>query len=255
MRWPSCLPSQLAPAPCEPAVLNTAVACACADVLQPPAHTHTQPPVVYDVTRPESFENLERIWMKEVDIYSNIEDAVKMVVANKVDLPVRAERAELCAELCAVLSVACRSSLSACGSVVHGSQRCATALRPPSQPWCCCRTRSGRSARRRDTTLRAAWAASTWRHQPRPTWQVCPVCVCARRRQQQQAQCEPLQHNCHAAVLYPVLCCLQQYNKRSRSWCSKSWRRRHWSTQRWARVASSSRSSRSSSPAARVPAS
>ncbi|KAF8068358.1 YPTV3 [Scenedesmus sp. PABB004] len=41
---------------------------------------------VYDVTRPESFENLERIWMKEVDIYSNIEDAVKMVVANKVDL-------------------------------------------------------------------------------------------------------------------------------------------------------------------------
>jgi hypothetical protein len=41
---------------------------------------------VYDVTRAESFENLERIWMKEVDIYSNIEDAVKMVVANKVDL-------------------------------------------------------------------------------------------------------------------------------------------------------------------------
>lgn len=41
---------------------------------------------MYDVTRPESFENLERIWMKEVDIYSNIEDAVKMVVANKVDL-------------------------------------------------------------------------------------------------------------------------------------------------------------------------
>jgi hypothetical protein len=41
---------------------------------------------VYDVTRADSFENLERIWMKEVDIYSNIEDAVKMVVANKVDL-------------------------------------------------------------------------------------------------------------------------------------------------------------------------
>lgn len=44
------------------------------------------PAAVYDVTRAESFENLERIWMKEVDIYSNIEDAVKMVVANKVDL-------------------------------------------------------------------------------------------------------------------------------------------------------------------------
>jgi hypothetical protein len=41
---------------------------------------------VYDVTRRETFEDLERIWMKEVDIYSNIEEAVKMVVANKVDL-------------------------------------------------------------------------------------------------------------------------------------------------------------------------
>lgn len=41
---------------------------------------------VYDVSRRETFENLDRIWMKEVDIYSNIEDAVKMVVANKVDL-------------------------------------------------------------------------------------------------------------------------------------------------------------------------
>lgn len=38
------------------------------------------------MTRRETFEDLERIWMKEVDIYSNIEDAVKMVVANKVDL-------------------------------------------------------------------------------------------------------------------------------------------------------------------------
>lgn len=43
-------------------------------------------PAVYDVTRADTFENLENIWMKEVDIYSNIEDAVKMVVANKVDL-------------------------------------------------------------------------------------------------------------------------------------------------------------------------
>ena len=38
------------------------------------------------MTRRETFEDLERIWMKEVDIYSNVEDAVKMVVANKVDL-------------------------------------------------------------------------------------------------------------------------------------------------------------------------
>lgn len=42
--------------------------------------------LVYDVTSRDTFEDLERIWMKEVDIYSNVEDAVKMVVANKVDL-------------------------------------------------------------------------------------------------------------------------------------------------------------------------
>jgi hypothetical protein len=111
-----------------------------------PAPPPRPPPSVYDVTRRETFEDLERIWMKEVDIYrcagpgrgtvaaaaagrawgsllvvsaaglgsgsprgrrhpraaradstlhaallsprprSNIEDAVKMVVANKVDL-------------------------------------------------------------------------------------------------------------------------------------------------------------------------
>ncbi|KAF6253303.1 GTP-binding protein yptV3 [Scenedesmus sp. NREL 46B-D3] len=33
-----------------------------------------------------TFTDLESIWMKEVDIYSNVEAAVKMVVANKVDL-------------------------------------------------------------------------------------------------------------------------------------------------------------------------
>ena len=41
---------------------------------------------MYDVTRGETFSDLESIWMKEVDIYSNVEAAVKMVVANKVDL-------------------------------------------------------------------------------------------------------------------------------------------------------------------------
>lgn len=48
--------------------------------------TPTTPPLVYDVTRRETFEDLERVWMREVDIYSNVDDAVKMVVANKVDL-------------------------------------------------------------------------------------------------------------------------------------------------------------------------
>eukprot|EP00195_Chlamydomonas_chlamydogama_P005490 CAMPEP_0202895770 /NCGR_PEP_ID=MMETSP1392-20130828/4899_1 /ASSEMBLY_ACC=CAM_ASM_000868 /TAXON_ID=225041 /ORGANISM="Chlamydomonas chlamydogama, Strain SAG 11-48b" /LENGTH=177 /DNA_ID=CAMNT_0049580899 /DNA_START=83 /DNA_END=616 /DNA_ORIENTATION=+ len=41
---------------------------------------------VYDVTRRETFEDLEGVWMKEVDMYSTVEDAIKMVVANKVDL-------------------------------------------------------------------------------------------------------------------------------------------------------------------------
>jgi len=39
----------------------------------------------YDVTRRETFESIEDIWMKEVDMYSTVDDAVKMVVANKVD--------------------------------------------------------------------------------------------------------------------------------------------------------------------------
>lgn len=41
---------------------------------------------MYDVTRRETFDDLERVWMAEVELYANIEAAVKMVVANKVDL-------------------------------------------------------------------------------------------------------------------------------------------------------------------------
>ncbi len=43
------------------------------------------PCAAYDVTRRETFESIEDIWMKEVDMYSTVDDAVKMVVANKVD--------------------------------------------------------------------------------------------------------------------------------------------------------------------------
>lgn len=39
----------------------------------------------YDVTRRETFESLDDIWMREVEMYSTIEDSVKMVVANKCD--------------------------------------------------------------------------------------------------------------------------------------------------------------------------
>ena len=39
----------------------------------------------YDVSRRETFESIEDIWMREVDMYSTVDNAVKMVVANKVD--------------------------------------------------------------------------------------------------------------------------------------------------------------------------
>lgn len=43
---------------------------------------------VYDVTSRASFEKLDH-WMSEVDIYSTKGDAVKMLVANKIDMPNR----------------------------------------------------------------------------------------------------------------------------------------------------------------------
>lgn len=41
--------------------------------------------LVYDVTRRESFTNLSDVWAKEVELYSNNQDCVKMLVGNKVD--------------------------------------------------------------------------------------------------------------------------------------------------------------------------
>mmetsp|Transcript_34445 Transcript_34445/g.81636 ORF Transcript_34445/g.81636 Transcript_34445/m.81636 type:complete len:173 (+) Transcript_34445:238-756(+) len=40
----------------------------------------------YDVTRRETFESLTDVWMREVEMYANIDGAIRMVVANKVDL-------------------------------------------------------------------------------------------------------------------------------------------------------------------------
>lgn len=40
---------------------------------------------VYDVTSHQSFENVQN-WLKEVDIYSTNESAVKMLVGNKIDM-------------------------------------------------------------------------------------------------------------------------------------------------------------------------
>ena len=41
---------------------------------------------VYDVTERSSFESIESVWMKEVDMYSTVENAIRMVVGNKTDL-------------------------------------------------------------------------------------------------------------------------------------------------------------------------
>lgn len=41
---------------------------------------------VYDVTRPQTLADLKKIWMEEIDMYGTEEDAVKMLIASKVDL-------------------------------------------------------------------------------------------------------------------------------------------------------------------------
>lgn len=41
---------------------------------------------VCDVTRRETFESLGDIWMHEVDMYSTVDQSVKMIIANKTDL-------------------------------------------------------------------------------------------------------------------------------------------------------------------------
>lgn len=39
----------------------------------------------YDVTRRETFDALEDVWMREVQLYSTVDAAARMVVGNKVD--------------------------------------------------------------------------------------------------------------------------------------------------------------------------
>lgn len=41
--------------------------------------------VVYDVTRPETFANLTKLWAKEIERYCTNQDCIKILVANKVD--------------------------------------------------------------------------------------------------------------------------------------------------------------------------
>ena len=40
---------------------------------------------VYDICSRESFDSIENVWQKEVDMYSTIPDAIKIVVGNKID--------------------------------------------------------------------------------------------------------------------------------------------------------------------------
>jgi GTPase SAR1 family protein len=39
----------------------------------------------YDVTRRETFDSIQETWMKEVENYSNVDNAIKMIVATKLD--------------------------------------------------------------------------------------------------------------------------------------------------------------------------
>ncbi|EFJ14579.1 rab family GTPase [Selaginella moellendorffii] len=41
--------------------------------------------LVYDVTRRDTFTNLQDVWLKEVELYSTNQDCVKLLVGNKVD--------------------------------------------------------------------------------------------------------------------------------------------------------------------------
>ena len=44
---------------------------------------------MYDVSKRESFDSLQSVWLKEVDMYSTRKTAVKMVVGNKIDIDER----------------------------------------------------------------------------------------------------------------------------------------------------------------------
>ncbi|MGA0104453.1 MAG: hypothetical protein ACO3LH_12180, partial [Steroidobacteraceae bacterium] len=39
----------------------------------------------YDVTRRETFDSLEDVWMREVEMYATVDAAARMVVGNKTD--------------------------------------------------------------------------------------------------------------------------------------------------------------------------
>jgi GTPase SAR1 family protein len=40
---------------------------------------------VYDITNRESFLNIGKTWLEEVELYSNVKNAVKCLVGNKLD--------------------------------------------------------------------------------------------------------------------------------------------------------------------------
>lgn len=63
----------------------------------------------YDVTRRETFDSLDDIWMREVDMYSTIDESVKMVVANKCD-KVRADTVPSLLELGMICPICVRDA-------------------------------------------------------------------------------------------------------------------------------------------------
>lgn len=48
--------------------------------------------LVYDVSSRESFDNLKSTWLKELDVYADLDDLILMIVGNKIDLESKGER-------------------------------------------------------------------------------------------------------------------------------------------------------------------
>ena len=91
------------------------------------------PCAAYDVTRRETFESIADIWMREVDMYSTVDNAVKMVVANKVD------KVLLRSSVPALLWQWERHSDAPLSIAAHTQFFIVPVMRPPSLqcPWAC----------------------------------------------------------------------------------------------------------------------
>ena len=126
---------------------------------------------MYDVTRRETFESLGDIWMREVDMYSTVEDAVKMVVANKTDLVSGPVEGLFFAPLWLIRVQNVGSGAARCYKP-SGWTHAHPTTRLMYECTCCprcplCSRTPGRLAKTTAPSLLAPMAASLWRQAPR----------------------------------------------------------------------------------------